>query len=116
MDPVASVGLYPLYETYSYSYTFNFKWSDIGLSPGPGNGLKFESTYVFETGNSYFESFEDISGKSGFGNTITFNSYDVYGVEPVPETPGMALAIFGGIVATAGVVSRVRKNLVRMVG
>jgi hypothetical protein len=92
-------------------FRFHFDWTDLGMTSGAGNGFRFETAYVHSGGNSYFQSFEKISGTAGFGHTITFNTYDVYGVEPVPETTNAALAVFAGLIMTGGLVARARRSL-----
>ncbi|HEV2391750.1 MAG TPA: hypothetical protein VG146_05225 [Verrucomicrobiae bacterium] len=103
---VGSVNFNPQWDTGSARYTFNFYWSDIGQQPASGNGFRFQSAYITDQGRTTFESYESISGTAGYGNTLVFNNYNVYGIEPVPEPSNAALLVFGGIVAGAGTLSR----------
>jgi hypothetical protein len=90
-------------------YTFSFSWSDVGQTAGSDNGFRFETAYVNNTGNSYFEALETIGGSRGWGNTITHDNYLVLGVEPVPEMTNAALVIFGGMVVAASAGPRARR-------
>ncbi|HEY5912648.1 MAG TPA: hypothetical protein VJA21_18765 [Verrucomicrobiae bacterium] len=92
-------------------YTFSFNWSDIGLTPNSGSGFRFETGYVYPTGNSYFQSFEQITGASGWNNTITFTEADQF-LQVVPEPTNVALAIFGGLVLAGCAAGRARSCLV----
>jgi hypothetical protein len=91
------------------SYYFQFDWTDIGLTAANTNFFKFESTYITGTGSRMLDSFEGLTGTSGF-NTITFTNYDTYGVQPIPENTNAALAIFGGIVVSASLLTRLRRR------
>ena len=109
-----SVGLSPNNDLGNATYTFNFNWADIGLTPGSGNGFRFESTYITSTGSRSLEGFEKFTPDSRNGyNTVTFQNYDVCGVDPIPETTNAALAIFGGLVITSGLVPRAWRYLAR---
>jgi len=81
------------------SYTFTFWWQSLGLTPSLTNFFKFETVYASEFGSRYPESFENVTvtGIPGWG-TLNFSNYDVYGVDPVPETANEALIVFGGLI------------------
>jgi len=87
------------------SYYFQFDWTDIGLTAANTNFFKFESTYITGNGSRYLDSFEGLTGTTGYG-VINFTNYDTYGVEPIPENSNAALAIFGGIVVSAVIIRR----------
>jgi len=99
---VGSVNLNPVNTASSSTYTFSFNWSDIGETPGSGASFKFESTYIGDTGSRSLESFESLTGNTGW-DYISFNTFDTY-VTAVPEMTNPALAIFGGIVLGTGAV------------
>ncbi len=84
------------------TYTFNFDWNSIG-APSP-QGFRFFSSYVADGGSRRLDSMETITGSRGFGRTITFDNFNVFGVDPVPEPTNIALGIFGGL-AMAGIVT-----------
>jgi hypothetical protein len=92
------------------SYSFTFNWVDIGLTGQNTNFFKFETTYITATGSRSLQSFEGLTGKSGF-DFITFTNYDTYGVPPVPENTKAALVVFGGLVMTFSAGKRVRTLL-----
>ena len=104
---IGSVSLNPVGTAASSSYTFSFNWSDIGVTPGAGATFKFESTYISDTGFRSLESFESLTGFTGW-DTISFNAFDTY-ISAVPEMTNPALAIFGGIVLGTGVLGRARR-------
>ena len=83
------------------TYSFQFDWADIGLPNRNTNFFKFETTYITSTGSRSLQSFEGLTGKSGF-DFVTFTNYDTYGVPPIPENTNAALAIFGGLVLALG--------------
>src|SRR2546426_6636756 len=95
--------------TSSGTYTFSFAWSDIGVISGATKTFRFETTYIKTTGQRSLESFESLSGTTGFG-TVTFGNYDTFPT-PVPETTKPALAIFGGLALGVGVFARLRRFL-----
>lgn len=105
---VKDVAFTPANNANSASYTFNFNWSDIGEATGP-HGFRFQSTYVSDYGYRYLQSFETLQGLRGF-NPVTFDFYNVYGVEPIPETTSVALAIFGGLAVTGGAAAAARRR------
>ena len=75
---------------------------------------QLQSNMLFPAG-SYLLSFDLIGSQRGTtaATTVTFGNYNTFGVEAVPETTNVALAVFGGMVVTAGVGSRVRRYLAR---
>src|SRR5438445_6032693 len=75
------INLSPTDSQTAATYTFRFDWSDIGLTGG--SGFKFETTYITASGSRSLESFETLTGASGF-NTVNFGNFDTYG-NPVPE-------------------------------
>ncbi|HWW01432.1 MAG TPA: hypothetical protein VNZ64_17175 [Candidatus Acidoferrum sp.] len=91
------------------SWQFNFDLNDVGAS---GPYFKFQSTATSSLGTAYryLESYETLTGTKGF-DTVTFGNFNTFGVEAVPETTNAALAVFGGLVLTVGVGSRVRRYL-----
>jgi hypothetical protein len=93
------------------TWQFSFDLSDIGATDPY---FKFQSTCTSSTGSGYryLESYEPLTGTVGF-NTVTFGSYNTFGVPPVPETTNAALAVFGGLVVTASAASRFRRYLAR---
>jgi hypothetical protein len=93
------------------SWQFSFNLNDIGASAASFN---FQSTITSDVGSGYryLESYEPLTGTGGF-NTVNFGNFNTFGVETVPETTNAALAVFGGLVLTASVSSRVRRYLVR---
>ena len=90
------------------TWQFSFDLSDIGATEPY---FKFQSTTTTENGSRYLESYEPLTGAKGF-NTVTFGSYNTFGAT-VPETTNAALAVFGGLVLTAGLGSRLRRHLRR---
>ncbi len=92
----------------SRTYTFSFDWNSIGVTDPSAGGFRFYSSYVADTGYRRLDSLQTVSGVAGFRNTITFNDYDVFGVDPVPEPINIALAVFGGLAVTGGVAARMR--------
>lgn len=91
------------------TWTFDFNLAAIGAT---GNYFKFESTATSSVGSGYryLESFETLTGVHGF-NTVQFNSYNSYGVEPVPESTSAALLAFGCIMVVGGAFARVRRQV-----
>jgi len=104
---VGSVNLNPVNTASSSTYTFSFNWSDIGVTPGAGASFKFESTYIGDTGFRSLESFESLTGDTGWGY-VMFNNFDTY-VTAVPEMTNPALAIFGGIALGTGALRAARR-------
>lgn len=104
---VRTITLAPPGEPNAPIYTWSFDWADIGLPRGNTNFFKFETSLVISSGSRMFQSFEGITGTSGF-NTITFTNYDTYGVQPIPENAGVALAVFGGVAASVVLTTRLR--------
>jgi len=102
----------PTYNENLPTYTFYFNWDWIGMTQSPTNFFKFESLYATEGGGWYPESFESLtaSGSAPWG-TINFSNYDVFGIDPVPETTNGALMAFGGLFLTVGVLSQVKQRL-----
>ena len=92
------------------TYNFSFDWADVGLDSSSAKNLRFESSYITQTGSRSLESFESLSGTAGFGGTVTFNNYDLYPLPLVPEPANAALAVFGGIVVGAGVLTGLRRR------
>jgi hypothetical protein len=93
------------------TWQFSFDLSDIGTTDPY---FKFQSTCTSSTGSGYryLESYEPLTGTVGF-NTVTFSGCNTFGVPPVPETTNAALAVFGGLVVTAGAASGLRRRLAR---
>jgi hypothetical protein len=91
-------------------YNFQFDWADIGLPNLRTNFFKFETSYITSKGSRYLQSFEGLTGTEGW-DSVTFTNYDTYGVRPVPENTNLALAVFGGIVATVALGKRVRRRI-----
>jgi hypothetical protein len=92
------------------AYQFSVAWSNLG-QPGTGDhSARFESTYITKQGALYFESFEQLTGTlsatPGYG-TATFGTYDIF---PVPEPIHLALAAFGAVAGSIGVVRWVRRR------
>ncbi len=96
--------------TGSRDFIFNFNWSSIGVADPQNGGFRFYSSLVGNTGARRQDSMESITGAAGFGNTITFNGYNLFGIDPVPEPTNVALAIFGGLAVTGGVVRKVTRR------
>jgi len=111
MEYIRSVNLYPNKSETAASYTFSFNWADIGLTAGPSNFFRFQSSYIGIGGTAYreLESFESLTGTRGY-ETVTFGNYNTYGIDPVPEMTTGALAIFGGIFVTARLVAHARRR------
>jgi hypothetical protein len=93
------------------TYSFQFDWADIGLPSRNTNFFKFETSYITSTGSRSLQSFEGLTGTSGF-DFVTFTNYDTYGVPPVPENTNAALAIFGGLALAVGLGKKARVRLV----
>ena len=89
-------------------WTFSFSLADIGAT---SPYFKFQSTVTGSvgTGYRYLESYESVTGIKGF-NTVNFNNYSTFGVDPVPEPTNIALAVFGGVVVLGGTVSYWRQR------
>ncbi|HYG33523.1 MAG TPA: hypothetical protein VEC99_01985 [Clostridia bacterium] len=110
LNPVRNVTLSPSMEVNEPNYRFSFDWTEIGLNPGTENSFKFQSSYIYSAGYRYLESFENFSsGRAGF-NEVTYGNANFYGVEPVPETTTMALAVFGVVACSVGVAKRFRRR------
>jgi hypothetical protein len=97
LEWVGSANLFPFDSTISATYAFSFDWTQIGLPAARTNFFKFESTYSSNFGTRSKESFESESGSGDWGGTLNFSNYDVYGVNPVPETANAALVMFAGL-------------------
>jgi hypothetical protein len=95
------------------TWTFDFYLSDVGAS---GNHFDFQSVVArsFGNGSHSLESFETLQGTGGF-NPITFDYFNSYGVEPVPEPANVALAVFGGLGVLWSVGGKVRQVWARKV-
>jgi len=104
--PVSPVNLSPLNSVSSSTYTFSFNLADIGT---PVGSFTFESTYIGQTGFRSLESFESLSGFTGYDN-VTFDTFHTYALVPVPETTNASLAIFGGMALCAGGFGRARRH------
>ena len=96
---------------------FNIYWSDLGISGDAAHSLRFQSSYTSLLGARTRESFETLTYTGNFG-TLTFDYFNTFGVQPVPEPVNVALALFGGIALTVGVVNQVRhrRQLVPVLG
>lgn len=90
------------------AYTVNINWNDIGITAEAAHYLRFQSTYITATGSRYLESFETLTGARGF-NTVNFDYFNTFGVEPVPEPVNVALCVFGGVAVLAGTMERVHR-------
>lgn len=90
------------------SWQFSFALGDIGASEP---SFKFQSTSVSSVGSGfrYLDSYESLTGNYGF-NTVTFGNYNTFGVPAVPETTNAALMVFGGLVLSAAIGSRLRRH------
>jgi hypothetical protein len=110
---VGSAYLSPTDQQIASAYTFRFDWQQIGLPRSRTNFFKFEALYASALGGRSLESFESVSGSGGWGATLNFSNYDVYGVNPVPETTNAALAVFGGMMIIAGTANSHRRALKR---
>ena len=102
---VSSVNLSPLNTVSSSTYTFSFNLADIGA---PGVSFKIETTYIAQSGFRSLESFESLSGFTGW-DTVTFDTFHTYTLAPVPETTNASLAILGGIALCTGGFARARR-------
>ncbi len=91
-------------------YQFSIDWSDIGITGDAARYLAFQSSYVSQFGYRYLESFETLTGLKGF-NTVNFDYYNTFGVEPVPEPVNIALGVFGGLALVAGLARGLRGHL-----
>jgi len=91
------------------SWQFNVNWSDLGITSSSDHYFRFSSSTVAYSGARRLESYEIISGISGF-NTVNWSNYNEFGIPPVPEPVNMALAGLGGILVTGGLVSRLRRR------
>jgi hypothetical protein len=112
LDYVTPVNLFPRDNQNMATYSFSFSWENIGLTPQtPTNYFKFESFYASEFGGRYPESFETVTATSVPWGTLNFSNYDIYGVDPVPETTNAALLAFGGLFASTGFLLRMRRKL-----
>jgi hypothetical protein len=109
---LGSVNLNPLSTQESSTYTFSFNLADIGLTPGGGVSFKFESTYLGETGFRSLESFESLSGTTGW-DSVSFGNYDTYTLAPVPEMTNASLAIFGACALIHAIFRQVRRTFKR---
>lgn len=90
------------------SWQFSFNLGDVGASEP---SFKFQSTSVSSAGAGYrfLDSYESLTGNVGF-NTVTFGNFNTFGVPAVPETTNAALAVFGGLVLSAAIGSRLRRH------
>jgi len=87
------------------AYQFGINWEEIGVTGDAAHYLAFESTYITATGYRSLESYETIAGQRGFGGTVTWSNFNTFGLAPVPEPTNLALAVFGVLGLTGGVVS-----------
>ena len=108
LEYLGSAYLSPRDSPISATYTFSFDWQTIGLPNSRTNFFKFETVYATQFGANSKESFESVGGSSGWGGTLNFSNYDVYGVDPVPEMTSAALVVFGGILLIGGTASSLR--------
>lgn len=97
---LGSVGLNPT-TSQSSTYTFSFSLSSLGLAPG--QSFKMESTYIGDTGFRSLESFESLTGFTGW-DSVAFDNADTY-FTAVPEPINAALPVFA-LVALTAVISR----------
>jgi hypothetical protein len=110
LSDLGSVSLTPINDENSPTYTFQFSWDSIGEGNTSSKGFRMESTWASAAFHDT-QSFEQTTVPPGIYHPVAFTTYDVFGVEPVPETSNTALAIFGGLVVTAGIASRARRLL-----
>jgi hypothetical protein len=89
------------------SWQFNVNWSDLGITDSAHHYFRFSSSTVAYSGARRLESYETISGISGF-NTVNWSDYNEFGIAPVPEPVNMTLAGLGGIFIAGGLVSWLR--------
>jgi hypothetical protein len=108
---ISSVNISPTGTGTSSSYTFSFSLGDIGVTGGQGASIKFESSYIGDTGSRSLESFESLSGDTGW-TSVTFSTFDTY-ITAVPEMTVPALAIFGAMAVGIGALGSVRRRLRR---
>jgi hypothetical protein len=90
----------------SDDWRFSINWSDLGITDPAAHHFTFSSSVVSQNGFRYLESYENVSGHSGYGYDITWSEYNEFGIPPVPEPVNMALAGFAGVLLTGGLVSR----------
>ncbi len=92
-------------------YKFSVTPQQIGLNSSGPVTFGFETAYIVHTGSPNFESLESITGAGGWRNTITYQNYHLFPqLEPVPEPTNIALAAFGIIAVTAGVLRRMLRG------
>ena len=95
--------------SFNENWQFSVNWSDLGITDPAAHYFTFSSTAVSGNGWRYLESYENISGNSGYGNDITWSEYNMFGIAPVPEPVNVALAGFAGILVTGGLVFQLRR-------
>ena len=91
-----------------YGCSDQFDWTQIGLTAGSTNSIKFETTYINGYANRTLQGFETFASGSqaGVPGTVTYNNYDTFPA-PVPEPANVALAVFGGAAGATALVSRI---------
>jgi len=95
--------------SFNENWQFSVNWSDLGITDPTAHYLTFSSSAVSGNGFRYMESYENISGQSGYNYDVTWSEYNVFGIAPVPEPVNVALAGFGGILIMGGLVFQWRR-------
>jgi hypothetical protein len=95
--------------SFNENWQFSVNWSDLGITDPAAHYFTFSSTAVSGNGYRYLESYENISGQSGYNYDVTWSGYNVFGIAAVPEPVNVALAGFAGVLATGGLVFQLRR-------
>lgn len=90
------------------TYTFSLNRDTLGLAPS--GVLRFQSGYLTDYGRRTLESFEQLNGPSGYA-PVTYDNYNVFDINAVPEPTSIALPIFGGLAGLFLIGSRLRRRL-----
>jgi hypothetical protein len=97
---LTAAGLNPTGNNAASSYTFSVDLNTLGVVPNSGSELRFTSTFISESGFRSLESFNSLTGTSGW-NAVSFSEFDSY-LTAVPEPTTIALGIFGAVGGLGG--------------
>ena len=105
LGDAVDLGLSPRRLPNDPTFTFSFQWAALGITGSAPHSFKFETTYLTGGGYRSTQTFENcsFSGLPGLDGTLTFSSYDTFGVAPVPEPAAWGLASALGLLGVCGV-------------
>jgi hypothetical protein len=73
------------------------------------SALRFQSAYSTFAGSRTLESFERMTGAGGWSD-VSYEFFNTFDVQAVPEMTQVALPVFGGLMVVAGAGAMLRRR------